>query len=151
MVTIWIKDYDVKRVLVDQGSGVEIMYPDLYQGLNLRLEDLDKFNSPLMGFDGKMVIPRGMIKLPIQVSDVEVHVNFIVVEAFSPYIAILARPPLLHVVGAVSSTLHLKVKYPTQGRVGELVGDQAMVRQCLVLAIMQRSSGPATVTKDPIP
>ena len=135
MVTIGIKGYNVKRVLVDQGSGVEIMYPDLYQGLNLRLEDLDKYDSPLMGFDGKMVIPRGMIKLPVQVSDVEVQVNFIVVEAFSPYIAILARP-LLHAVGAVSSTLHLKVKYPTQGRVGELVGDQAMAKQCLVLAIM---------------
>ena len=25
----------MKRVLVDQGSRVEIMYPDLYMGLNL--------------------------------------------------------------------------------------------------------------------
>ena len=56
------------------------------------------------------------------------------VEEFSPYTAIPGRP-LLHVVGIVPSTLHLKVKYPTQGRVGELVGDQAMARQCLVLAI----------------
>ena len=58
----------MKRVLVDQGSGVEIMY----QGLNLRLKDLDKYDSPLMGFDGKMVVPQGMVKLPVQVSDVEV-------------------------------------------------------------------------------
>ena len=75
-----------------------------------------------MGFDGKMVVPQGMIRLPVQVSDVEVQVNFIVVEAFSPYTAILARP-WLHAVGAVPSTLHLKVKYPTQGRVGELGSD----------------------------
>ena len=68
MVTIRIWGYDVKRVLVDQGSGVEIMY----QGLNLRLKDLDKYDSPLMGFDGKMVVPQGMVKLPVQVSDVEV-------------------------------------------------------------------------------
>ena len=78
----------MKRVLVDEGSGVEIMY----QGLNLRLKDLDKYDSPLMGFDGKMVVPRGMVKLPAQVSDVEVHVNFIVVETFFPYTTILARP-----------------------------------------------------------
>ena len=77
----------MKRVLVDQGSGVEIMY----QGLNLRLKDLDKYDSPLMGFDGKMVVPQGMVKLPVQVSDVEVQVNFIVVETFFPYTAILAR------------------------------------------------------------
>ena len=68
------------------------MYPDLYQVLNLRPENLDRYDSPLMGFDGRMVVPRGMIRLPIQVGDVEVQVNFIVVEAFSPYKAILARP-----------------------------------------------------------
>ena len=150
VVTVRIGGYDARRVLVNQGSGAKIRYPDLYWGLNLMHEDMDTYDYPLMGFDGKMVVPRGMIRLPVQVGDVEVQVNFIVVEAFSPYTAILGRP-LLHVVGTVPSTLHLKVKYPTQGRVGELVGDQAMARQCLVLAIMQRSSGPATVTKDPIP
>ena len=82
----------MNRMQVDQGSGVEIMYPDLYQVLNLRPENLDRYDSPLMGFDGRMVVPRGMIRLPIQVGDVEVQVNFIVVEAFSPYKAILARP-----------------------------------------------------------
>ena len=57
MVTVRIGGYDVKRVLVDQGSGAEIMYPDLYQGLNLRPDDLYRYDSSLMGFDGKMVAP----------------------------------------------------------------------------------------------
>ena len=35
VVTLRIGGYDVKRVLVDQGSAVEVMYPDLYMGLNL--------------------------------------------------------------------------------------------------------------------
>ena len=47
MVTIRIGGYDVKRVLVDQGSGAEIMYPDLYGGLNLRPEDLERYDSLL--------------------------------------------------------------------------------------------------------
>ena len=51
--------YDVKRVMVDQGSGVEIMYPDLYKGLNLRLKDLTTYDSPLVSFDGKVFILRG--------------------------------------------------------------------------------------------
>ena len=58
-VMLWIGGYDVKRVLVDQGSGVEIMYPDLYKGLNLKLEDLTAYDSPLISFDGKVVILRG--------------------------------------------------------------------------------------------
>ena len=121
VVTIRIGGYDVKRALVNQGSRAKIMYLDLYKGLNLRPEDLKKYDSPLVGFDGRSVVPRGMIRLPVQARVEEVQVSFIVVEAYSPYIAILARP-WLHAMGAVSSTLHLKVKYPRQGRVGELVG-----------------------------
>jgi len=49
----------VKRVMVNQGSGVEIMYLDLYRRLNLKLEDLTAYNSPLVSFDGKVVIQRG--------------------------------------------------------------------------------------------
>ena len=63
--TLRIGGYDVKRVMVDQGSGVEIMYPDLYRGLNLKFEDLTSYDSPLMSFDGKVVIPRGQIRLPM--------------------------------------------------------------------------------------
>ena len=48
VVTLRIGGYDVKRVLVDQGSGIEIMYPDLFKGLNLRPEDLITYDSPLV-------------------------------------------------------------------------------------------------------
>ena len=58
VITLRIGEYDVKRVLVDQGSGVEIMYPNLYKGLNLKPEDLTGYDSPLLGFDGKVVIPK---------------------------------------------------------------------------------------------
>ena len=55
------------------------------------------------------------------------EVDFIVVDAFSPYTAIVARP-WLHTLGAVSSTLHQKVKYPSEGQIEKILGDQAMVR-----------------------
>ena len=58
VVTLRIGGYDVKRVMVDQGSGAEIMYLDLYKGLNLKPEDLTAYDSPLVSFDGKVVIPR---------------------------------------------------------------------------------------------
>ena len=64
LITLRIGDYNVKRVMVDGGSA-EIIYPDLYKGLKLKLEDLTPYSSPLMSFDGKLVIPKGMIRLPI--------------------------------------------------------------------------------------
>ena len=66
-----------------------------------------------------------------------VEVDFIVVEAYSPYTAIVARP-WLHTLGAVSSTLHQKVKYPSEGQIEEILGDQAMARQCMIAVIRQK-------------
>ena len=56
-----------------------------------------------------------------------VEVDFIIVDVFSPYTAITGRP-WLHTLGAVSSTLHQKVKYPSGGRVLEIMGSQAAAR-----------------------
>ena len=125
VITLRIGGYDIKIVMVDQGSTVEIMYPDLYRGLNLRAEDLTPYSSPLVSFEGTVIIPKGQIKLPGQTGSETVEVDFIVVDAYSPYTAIVARP-WLHTLGAVSSTLHQKVKYTSEGQIEEILGDQAM-------------------------
>ena len=149
VVTLRIGRYDVRRVLVDQGSAVEVMYLDLYRGLNFKSEDLTAYDSPLVSFKGKIVTPRGQIRLPIQTGSDVVEVDFIVVDAYSPYTAIVARP-WLHALGAVSSTLHQKVKYLSEGRVEEIVGNQAMARQCMVVAISRQSNAEpsASIRKD---
>ena len=127
----------MKRVLVDQGSAIEIMYPDLYKGLNLKPKDLMTYDSPLVSFEGKTVVPKGQIRLPTQTGSEVVEVDFIVVDIYSLYTVIIARP-WLHVLGAISSTLHQKVKYPLEGQVKEVVESQSMARQCLVAAILHR-------------
>ena len=53
VVTLRIGRYDVKRVMIDQGNAVEIMYPDLYKGLGLKPENLTTYSSPLVSFEGK--------------------------------------------------------------------------------------------------
>ena len=121
VLTLRVGGYDVKRVMVDQGSGAEIMYPDIYKGLNLKPENLMAYSSPLVSFEGKMVIPKDQIKLPVQTSSDVVEVDFIVVDAFFPYMTIMGRP-WLHTLGVVSFTLHQKVKYPSRGQVLEILG-----------------------------
>ena len=59
VVALRIGGYDMRRVLVDQGSTIEIMYPDLYKGLNLKPDNLTAYESPLVSFEGKTVIPKG--------------------------------------------------------------------------------------------
>ena len=133
--------------MIDQGNAVEIMYPDLFKGLGLKSEDLSAYSSPLVSFEGKMVVPRGQIRLPVQTGLDVVEVDFIVVDVFSPYMAIMGRP-WLHSLGAVSSTLHQKVKYPSGGQVLEIVGSQSMARQCLIAAIQYKPETDVSASKE---
>ena len=105
VITLRIWGYDVKRVMVDQDNTAEIMYPDLYKGLNLKAEDLMPYSSPLVSFEEKIIIPKGQVRLPVYTDSEVVEVDFIVVDAFSSYTTIFARP-WLHTLGAVSSTMH---------------------------------------------
>ena len=113
------------------------MYPNLYKRLNLKAEDLTPYSSSLVSFEGKIIIPKGQVRLPVQTSSEVVEVDFIVVNAYSPYTAIVTRP-WLHTLGAVFSTLHQKVKYPSGGQIKEILGDQALARQCMVAAIQHK-------------
>ena len=136
VITLRIGGYNVKRVMVDQGNAAEIMYPDLYKGLNLKAKDLTPYSSPLVHFEGKIIIPKGQVRSPVQTGS-KVEVDFIVVDAYSPYTVIVARP-WLHTVGAVSFTLHQKVKYPSEGQIKEILGDQALARKCMVAVIQHK-------------
>ena len=125
VITFQIGGYDVKRVMVDQGSAAEIMYPDLYKGLNLKAEDLMPYSSPLVSFKGKIIIPKGQVRLLAQTGSKVVKVDFIIIDAYSPYTA-------------VSSTLQQKVKYPPESQIKEILGDQALAKQCMVAAIQHK-------------
>ena len=92
VLTLRIGGYDVKMVMINQGSAAEIMYPDLNEGLNLKPESLTAYSSPLVSFEGKMVIPKSQIRLPVQTGSNVVEVDFIVVDAFSPYTVIIGKP-----------------------------------------------------------
>ena len=96
--------------MIDQGNGADVMYLDLFKGLGLKNQDLAKYDSLLVSFDGRVVIPQGQISLPVTMEGKEVIVTFIVINTFSPYTAILGRP-WIHAMGAIPSTLHMKVKF----------------------------------------
>ena len=83
----------------------------------------------------------------MQIGSETVEVDFIVMDAYSPYTAIVARP-WLHTLGAVSSTLHHKIKYPSEGQIEEILGDQTMARQCIVAAIRHRPEAEPVILRE---
>ena len=113
--------------MVDQGSEADVMYPDLFRELGLKNQNLAKYDSPLVSFDGRVVIPQGQISLPVSMEGKEVIVTFIVVNSFSPYTAILGRL-WIHAMGAIPSTLHMKVKFRMERGVATVRGNQKVAR-----------------------
>ena len=128
-----ISGFVVKRVMIDHGSGADVMYPDLFKGLGLKNHDLAKYNSLLVSFDGRVMIPQCQMSLLVSMEGKEVTTTFIVVKSFSPYTAILGRP-WIHAMGAIPSTLHMKVKFRTERGVATVRGNQKIARQCLITA-----------------
>uniref|UniRef100_A0A2N9HIM2 Uncharacterized protein n=1 Tax=Fagus sylvatica TaxID=28930 RepID=A0A2N9HIM2_FAGSY len=148
VITLRIGEFDVKRVLIDPGSSVEIMYESLFKGLGLGKEDLSRTEGPLSGFSGETVIPSGKVTINVRAGTVSSPTEFFVLNTFSPYNAILGRP-WLHRMGAVPSTLHQRLRFPTPQGIMEIRGDQLAAKQCLVAAVKQRDQLPQGAKEGP--
>jgi len=85
IITLRIANYDVDKLLVDQGRSSEVMYLDLFRKLKLSVADLKKAIVPLVGFTGKVTIPLGKIVLPLRAGNVSKMIEFLVVDIDSPY------------------------------------------------------------------
>ena len=111
------------RVLVDNGSSVDILYYLAFQQMGIGRERLISTNAPLVDFGGTRVLPLGAITLSVVVGNypqqIAKNVTFLVVDCSSAYNAILGRPTL-NSWKAVTSTYHLMIKFPTEYGVGEL-------------------------------
>uniref|UniRef100_A0A2N9FSE9 RNase H type-1 domain-containing protein n=1 Tax=Fagus sylvatica TaxID=28930 RepID=A0A2N9FSE9_FAGSY len=136
VIKLRIGDSDVKRVLVDQGSCSEIMYPDLFHGLGLKQTDLQPYDAPLVGFSGESIRPMGRITLNVHTGPISLETEFVVIDVPSPYTAIMGRR-WLHRLKAVPSSFHQKLRFPTDFGIMEIKGDQVASKQCIMAAVKQ--------------
>lgn len=63
VINLYIKNWNVKRVLIDQGSSTDILYWDAFQGLMLVQELLQPFKGSLVGFSREQVHALGYIAM----------------------------------------------------------------------------------------
>ncbi|XP_050256164.1 uncharacterized protein LOC126701820 [Quercus robur] len=135
MVSLQIGDYNMHRVLVDNGSSADILYYPAFQQMRIDRERLTPTNAPLVGFRGMKVFPLGAITLAVTAGDypqqITKVVTFLVVDCSSAYNAILGRPTL-NSWKAVTSTYHLMIKFSTKYGVGELRGNQIAAQECYI-------------------
>ncbi|XP_071900778.1 uncharacterized protein [Coffea arabica] len=127
-------NYRVKKVYVDQGNAVDIMFYRVFKELGLEDGQLTPVRTPLMGYTGPPIHPEGMITLMVTVGQAPkcrtIPVNFVMVKQQSPYNVFLGRPAL-NALRAILSTFHLSVKFPTPGGIAE--GREKVVAQMTCL------------------
>ena len=135
VVSLKVGDYNMHRVLVDNGSLADILYYPAFQQIRIDKEQLVPVNAPLVGFRRMRVFPIDAITLTVTVGDypqqITKEVTFLVVDYSSTYNAILVRPTL-NSWKAVTSTYHLMIKFPMDYGVEELRGNQVAVRECYI-------------------
>ena len=102
--------------MVDDGSATNIFYLNTYKRIGLAESDLNPTASPLYGFTGDHVVPKGKAKLTITVGEQPqtsmVVTNFLIVDCPLAINGIIGRP-LLKALKAITSIYHLTVKFPT--------------------------------------
>ncbi|KAL2252463.1 UNVERIFIED_CONTAM: hypothetical protein Sindi_0041000 [Sesamum indicum] len=133
VISATTSNFWVKKILVDSGSSVDIIFHDTYVQLGIDNAQLRKVNTPLMGFSVDMIQPVGEVTLPLSLESYPKRstklVKFLVVKAPFAYNVILGRPSL-NLFRAIASTFHLKLKFPTPDGVGEAAGDKRMAKEC---------------------
>ncbi|XP_073131895.1 uncharacterized protein [Henckelia pumila] len=133
---IWarVANYDVRRVFVDLGSSVNVIFQAAFEQMNLQGCEINPVKTSLYGFAGYTVWPRGELWLPITLGSDDIKRTvmtlFTVVEAPSSYNVILGRPAL-NAFMVVASAYHQKIKFPVGNRVDEVKGDQHSSRWCM--------------------
>ncbi|XP_057444763.1 uncharacterized protein LOC130737008 [Lotus japonicus] len=134
VVMLKVADYEIERVLLDQGSSADLIYGDAFEKLGLTETDLLPYDGALVGFSGEKVFVRGYVELNTVFGEGKnekaFSIKFLVVQCTSPYNVLIGRPSL-NKLGAIISTRHLTVKYPLdKGGVGTLKADQVVARKC---------------------
>ena len=68
-VSLRVGDYNMHRVLVDNGSSADILYYLAFQQIRIDRKQLVSINAPFVGFGRTRVFPIGAVTLLVTVGD----------------------------------------------------------------------------------
>ena len=61
VIMLTIEGFNTRRILMDNGSSMDIIYLSAFQQLKLDLGRLHPFESPFISFSGDKVYPKGIV------------------------------------------------------------------------------------------
>ncbi|XP_039056854.1 LOW QUALITY PROTEIN: uncharacterized protein LOC120199967, partial [Hibiscus syriacus] len=114
-ITVKCKGHVLSRVLVDNGSALNVMPLVTLKKLPLDSTLMRTCQSVVRAFDGTKREVLGKIDVPLNIGPATYEVEFLVMDIMPTYNCLLGRP-WIHQAGAVPSTLHQRLKFVIDGR-----------------------------------
>nr|GEU97663.1 reverse transcriptase domain-containing protein [Tanacetum cinerariifolium] len=141
--------FQVQRIYVDEGSSSELMYEHCFRNLepDTRAE-LREYRIPLVGFSSEVNYLPGIIDLRVTMGELDrvrmVIMKFAMVKCHSSYNVILVRTRMRS-LGAVASTIHSMIKFPTANEIATMVTNRETLWECRKI---EEAQGPTLERRD---
>ncbi|KAA0061241.1 uncharacterized protein E6C27_scaffold455G00760 [Cucumis melo var. makuwa] len=124
-ISVKCKDHHVARVLVDNGSSLNIMSRSTLMKLPIDPSYLRPSTMVVRAFDGARREVIGDIDIPLKIGPSTFNVSFQVMDINSSYSCLLGRP-WIHSAGAVPSSLHQRLKFSVECGQAIVYGEEDM-------------------------
>ena len=128
-VSVKCMDHIVAKVLIDNGSSLNVMPKSTLHKLPFNVSHLRPSSIIVQAFDGSNRNVIGEIDLPIQVRPHLCQITFQVMDINPGYSCLLGRP-WIHAVGVVPSTLHQRLKFVVEGQLIIVSGEEDILVSC---------------------
>jgi len=140
VITVEIENFVVMKTFVDQGSSVDILYWKTFKKLQIPESNVQHYEDQIVGFSGERVSTRRYIDLYTKFGEgktgiKKIQIRYLLVEANTSYNILLGRPSL-NQLGAIVSTPHLAMKFPSPtGEVITVHMNQKTARECYAASL----------------
>jgi len=116
----------LSNVLVDTGSSLNVLPKSTLAKLPYHGPPMRQSGVVVKAFDGSRKTVIGEVELLIKVGPSDFQITFQVMDIHSSYSCLLGRP-WIHEAGAVTSTLHQKLKFVKNKKLVVVGGEKALL------------------------
>ncbi|KAI5388917.1 hypothetical protein KIW84_074538 [Lathyrus oleraceus] len=120
------KNDAMSNVLVDTGSSLNVLPKTTLSRLSYQGPPMRQSGVVVKAFDGSRKTVIGEVDLPIKIGPSDFQVTFQVMDIHPSYSCLLGRP-WIHEAGAVTSTLHQKLKFVKNKKLVVVGGEKALL------------------------
>ncbi|KAI5418509.1 hypothetical protein KIW84_042946 [Lathyrus oleraceus] len=120
------KNDAMSNVLVDTRSSLNVLLKSTLSRLSYQGPPMRQSGVVVKAFDGSRKTVIGEVDLPIKIGPSDFQVTFQVMDIHPSYSSLLGRP-WIHEAGAVTSTLHQKLKFVKNKKLVVVGGEKALL------------------------